>query len=51
MPHTIPEIRELFRNHEEEEITRRRFKIKGCGCIMDGKARIVPCVKHLPEEE
>lgn len=51
MPYTILEIRELFREQSEEENTRRRFKIKACGCIMEGKARIVPCVKHIPTEE
>lgn len=51
MPYTILEIRELFREQGEEENTRRRFKIKICGCIMEGRTRVVPCAKHLPKEE
>ena len=51
MAYTIPEIRELYRGQGEEENTRRRFKIRICGCIMEGRARVVPCAKHLPKEE
>ena len=53
MPYTIPEIKDLIRDaiEREERNVKCRFRIKGCGCIMEGKVRVVPCSKHIPAEE
>ena len=53
MAYTIPEIKELIREaiEEEESNTKCRFTIKTCGCILEGKARVVPCTRHIQKEE